>query len=231
MSTCRSSSAPMKRRLRAPVRGHVGLCLLVATAVLCSALVEVAHAKPRDKRREAAAESKPAAGTPAGMPATLTKSIAINSIVGALAISKSPAAEKTLERIVTGEVAFGGHGRQAAQLALLVLALQPTPASEAFLLRIFTDPDNVVRVGDQSLYRAVDLRIDAGHVLAKVGSAKVRLELAKLYTQSSTPLEVRGAIEDIVRSPSSANFQAQVEVIQSAEAPACAQNGAAKDPD
>ncbi len=153
------------------------------------------------------------------MPTTLTKTIAVNSIIGALAINRSPAAEKTLERIVTGEVAFGGHGRQAAQLALLVLALQPTPASEAFFLRIFTDPDNVVRVGDQSVYRAVDLRIDAAHVLAKVGSPKLRLELAKLYTQSSTPLEVRGAIEDVVRSPSGANFQAQVEVIQSTEAP------------
>ncbi|HEX4072948.1 MAG TPA: hypothetical protein VHX68_17340, partial [Planctomycetaceae bacterium] len=153
------------------------------------------------------------------MPTTLTKTIAVNSIIGALAINQSPAAEKTLERIVTGEVAFGGHGRQAAQLALLVLAVQPTPAREAFLLRIFTDPDNVVRVGDQAVYRAVDLRIDAAHVLAKVGSPKLRLELAKLYTQSSTPLEVRGAIEDVVRSPSNANFQAQVEVIQSAEAP------------
>ncbi len=219
MSTCRSSSGQTNDSLRAPARGHVGLCLLASMAVLCFALTDVAHARPRDKRREAAAESKPAAGSPGGMPTTLTKTIAINSIIGALAINQSPAAEKTLERIVTGEVAFGGHGRQAAQLALLVLALQPTPAREAFLLRIFTDPDNVVRVGDQSLYRAVDLRIDAGHVLAKVGSPKLRLELAKLYTQSSTPVEVRGAIEDVVRSPSSANFQAQVEVIQSAEAP------------
>ncbi len=188
-------------------------------AVLCFALTDVARARSRDKNRQAAAEPKPAAGSPAGLPTTLTKTIAVNSIIGALAINQSPAAEKSLERIVTGEVAFGGHGRQAAQLALLVLALQPTPASEAFLLRIFTDPDNVVRVGDQAVYRAVDLRIDAAHVLAKVGSPKLRLELAKLYTQSSTPLEVRGAIEDVVRSPSSANFQAQVEVIQSAEAP------------
>jgi hypothetical protein len=187
-------------------------------AVLCFALTDVARARSRDKNRQAAAEPKPAAGAPAAIPSTLTKTIAVNSIISALAVNQSPAAEKTLERIVTGEVAFGGHGRQAAQLALMVLALQPTPASEAFLLRIFTDPDNVVRVGDQALYRAVDLRIDAAHVLAKVGSPKLRLELAKLYTQSSTPVEVRGAIEDVVRSPSSANFQAQVEVIQSAEA-------------
>jgi hypothetical protein len=188
-------------------------------AVLCFALTDVTRARSRDKNRQAAAEPKPAAGAPAAIPSTLTKTIAVNSIISALAINQSPAAEKTLERIVTGEVAFGGHGRQAAQLALLVLAVQSTPAREAFLLRIFTDPDNVVRVGDQSVYRAVDLRIDAAHVLAKVGSPKLRLELAKLYTQSSTPLEVRGAIEDIFRSPSNANFQAQVEVIQSTEAP------------
>ena len=90
MSTCRSFSGAMKDRLRAAARRYFGLCLLASMAVQLFASADVAHARGRDKNREAAAESKPAAGSPAAMQATLTKSIAVNSIIGALAINRSP---------------------------------------------------------------------------------------------------------------------------------------------
>jgi hypothetical protein len=215
MSTCRSALNETGAAFHSPARGPIGLRLLAATAVVCFTLVEVAQARPRDRDRRAA--PKPAAATPLAIPNTLTKSMAIEAVIDGLAINGSPAAEKTLEQIVTGEIPFGGHSKQAAQEALLWLALRPTPAGEAFLLRLFTDPDNAIRVGDPASYPPEDLRADASHVLAKVASPKFRLELAKLYTQSSTLPAVRSAIEEMLRAPSNANFAAQVEVFRSPE--------------
>ena len=45
---------------------------------------------------------------------------------------------------------------------MMLLALRPSPAAEAFLLRIFTDPDEAIRPGDQGVYPAADLRVETG---------------------------------------------------------------------
>ncbi|HUE17669.1 MAG TPA: hypothetical protein VMR25_26175 [Planctomycetaceae bacterium] len=145
--------------------------------------------------------------------------MALDAVIEALAMNRSPAAEKALQQMVTGEIATAGHSKQVAQAAVLVLAMRPSPTVEPFLLRIFTDPDEVIRPGDQGVYPAADLRTDTAHVLAKVGSPHLRLELAKIYTQSSTPPAVRSAIEEVLLKPATANFAAQVEVFRSAETP------------
>ena len=157
------------------------------------------------------------------MPTTLTKSLAIDALVQALAVNSSPAAEKTLEQMVTGEIPFGGHAKQAAQKAMLNLVLrsatQPSPENDAFLARIFSDPDESIRPGDQGVYPAAELRNDTALVIAKIGSPGVRLALAKIYTQPSTPPGTREAIENVIRTRVPANFAAQVEVFRGAETP------------
>jgi hypothetical protein len=198
------------------------LAALAVFAVACLVLSDVAYArKDRGRNRDDAVQPPPAAPVAPALtlPTTLTKSLAIDGLLEALAMNRSAAAEKTLERIVTGEIAFGGHSQQAAQAAMLMLALHPSPPAETFLLRIFTDPDESIRPGDQGVYPASALRSDAAHALARIGSPNLRLELAKVYTQSSTPPTVRSAIEEIIRSPTSANFAAQVEVFRSADTP------------
>jgi hypothetical protein len=175
-------------------------------AAACLALQDVAYARKERKQDSEAAAPVPQAAAPAipALPSTLTKTLAIDGVIQALAMNRSAAAEKTLEKIVTGEVAFGGHSQQAAQSAMLMLVLQPSPSAEDFLLRIFKDPDESIRPGDQGAYPAAALRLDAARALAKVGSPKLRLEMAKIGTQSSTPPAVRSAIEEIIRSPSTA---------------------------
>jgi hypothetical protein len=191
-----------------------------AFALACLMLANVAYARKGGRNRdEAPAAAKPAAAASSAAPVALSKAMALDAVIEALAMNRSPAAEKTLQQMVTGEIATAGHSKQVAQAAMLVLAMRPTPSAEAILLRIFTDPDEVIRPGDQGVYPAANLRTDAAHVLAKVGSPHLRLELAKVYTQSSTPPAVRSAIEEILLKPATANFAAQVEVFRSAEVP------------
>jgi hypothetical protein len=194
--------------------------LLAVFAVAFLVLANLADAgKGNRKNRDAAPPPEQAAKAASTLPTTLTKTLAIDAVIQALAINHSAASEKTLEQIVTGEITFGGHDKQAAQAAMLLFALRPSPSAEAFLLRIFTDPDEAIRPGDQGVYPAAELRADTAHVLAKVGSPHLRLELAKVYTQSATSPAVRSAIEEMIRTPATANFAAQVEVFRSAEAP------------
>jgi hypothetical protein len=221
MSTRRSSSGDTGNGPHPLVRRPKRFGLLAVFAVAFLVLANVADAGKGNRRnRDAAPPPEQAAKAAAlTLPTTLTKSLAIDAVIQALAMNHSAASEKTLEQIVTGEIVFGGHGKQAAQSAMLLFALGPSPPAEAFLLRIFTDPDEAIRPGDQGVYPATELRADTAHVLAKVGSPHLRLELAKVYTQSATPPAVRSAIEEMIRTPATANFAAQVEVFRSAEAP------------
>jgi hypothetical protein len=200
-------------------RGPRWLGAPAALALAYLILANVAYARKGSRDRDEAPAARPAAAAPAGAPVALTKSMALDAVIEALAMNRSPAAEKTLQQMVTGEIATAGHSKQVAQAAVLVLAMRPSPSVEAFLLRIFTDPDEVIRPGDQGVYPAADLRTDTAHVLARVGSPHLRLELAKVYTQSSTPPAVRSAIEEVLLKPATANFAAQVEVFRSAETP------------
>jgi hypothetical protein len=209
-----------------PVRADglkVSLGRLVVVAVAGLALSNVAAGKRNlGGGKQAAAPAATAAGAPA-IPTTLTKSLAIDGLVEGLFANGSPAAEKTLEQMVTGEIAFGGHARQAAQKAMVKLALrsamQPWPEADAFLARIFSDPDESIRPGDQGAYPAADLRNDTALVLARIGSPGVRLALAKIYTQPSTQPATRASIEQVIRARSAANFAAQVEVFRGADTP------------
>ncbi len=117
--------------------------------------------KDRDRERGKNRNKAPNASQPAavaGMPTTLSKTLAVNAIIGSLAMNRTPAADKTLEQIVTGEIPFGGHSKQAAQTAMMQFALRGTPAADTFLVRILTDPDESIRPGDQGAYPAADLR-------------------------------------------------------------------------
>lgn len=197
---------------------------LAVLAVACLALANVAARKDRIGRngQKEAAPAASAAAVP-GMPTTLTKNVAIDAVVGALSMNSTPAAEKTLEQMVTGEIPFGGHSRQAAQKAMVNLAMRaamkPSPEIDAFLARIFSDPDEAIRTSDQNVYPAADLRNDTAQVLAKIGSPGVRLALAKIYNQSSTPPETRAVLEKVLRARVPANFAAQAEVVRGAETP------------
>jgi hypothetical protein len=215
-----------------PVRANwlkVSLGRLAVVAIAGLALVNVAGKRDLGSSagggRRGQQPATPAASAVAApaMPTTLTKSLAIDALVQALAVNSSPTAEKTLEQMVTGEIPFGGHAKQAAQKAMMNLvlrsAMQPSPESEAFLARIFSDPDESIRTGDQGAYPAADLRNDTALVIARIGSPGLRLALAKIYTQPSTLPATRAAIENVVRARVPANFAAQVEVFRGAETP------------
>ncbi len=207
-----------------PVRANwlkISLGRLAVVAIAGLALVNVAGKRDLGSSagggRRGQQPATPAASAVAApaMPTTLTKSLAIDALVQALAVNSSPTAEKTLEQMVTGEIPFGGHAKQAAQKAMMNLvlrsAMQPSPESEAFLARIFSDPDESIRTGDQGAYPAADLRNDTALVIARIGSPGLRLALAKIYTQPSTLPATRAAIENVVRARVPANFAAQVE--------------------
>ena len=165
-------------------------------------------------RDEAPAQQQPAARAPVAS-ASISKTVAVESTIVALAANGSDAAEQTLEKVVTGEIKFGGHDKQAAQLALVQLIMKPTPRSEAFVLRLFTDPDESIRPVDKSDYPGNVIRSDAANIVAKVGSPSLRLALAKAYSTSVQAPAARTAIEGILRTPHPANFAAQIAILRS----------------
>jgi hypothetical protein len=165
-------------------------------------------------RDEAPAQQQPAARAPVAS-ASISKTVAVESTIVALAANGSDAAEQTLEKVVTGEIKFGGHDKQAAQLALVQLIMKPTPRSEAFVLRLFTDPDESIRPVDKSDYPGNVVRSDAANIVAKVGSPSLRLALAKAYSTSVQAPVARTAIEGILRTPHPANFAAQIAILRS----------------
>jgi hypothetical protein len=201
---------------------------LAVVVLSCLALFNVAARKDTGpggggRKGQQAAAGATAAAVP-GMPTTLTKSLAIDALIQALAMNSTPEAEKSLEKIVTGEMDLGaGHAKQGAQQAVISLAMRwvmrPSPESDAFLARIFADPDDVIRTTNQTIYSAADLRNDTALVLAKIGSPGVRLAVAKVYTQPSTQPATREAIEKVIRGRVPANFAAQVEVFRGADTP------------
>ena len=224
MSTRRPASGDTGIASALPLRakGWLGRVAVVAVAGLALFNVGGKIGGNAGFGRGAQSGASRAAAAPAA-PTTLTKGMAINSLVAALSLNATPEAEKTLERMVTGEIPFGGHSKQAAQKAMLTLAtrslMRPSPETDAFLTRIFTDPDDQIRQSNPAVYPASELRIDTALVLAKIGSPGIRLALAKIYTQPSTPEGTRAAIEKVIRARVPANFAAQLEVFRGAETP------------
>jgi hypothetical protein len=188
----------------------------LSASLLAIALIANSTSAFQGRRRAAAPGAAPAAGQPA---LALSKGAAIQSTITALMINRTDASERTLEKVITGEIDFGGHAKQAAQLALLGFALQPSDASDAFLVRIFTDADDRVRPGNTGRYTVGELRTDAVRVLGKVGSSKLRVALAKAYSQEGISPLGRTAIEELLKSPHPASFPAQVELLRSTTAP------------
>ena len=196
------------------------LGLLIAFSLACLVPADVAFARRERKERNDAPAAQAAANAAPGTPTTLTKTLAIDAIIRRWrSIAVPPKRKKRSSR--WSRVRLRSAATQAGvpvRHVELRLAVARRPEDDAFLLRIFTDPDQAVRPGDQGVYPAADLRTDTAHVMAKVGSPDLRLQLAKLYTQSTTPPAVRSAIEQIIRTPAPANFAAQVEVFRGAEA-------------
>ncbi len=60
-------------------------------------------------------------------------------------INRSEAARETLEQIVVGKTSFGAHSKQAAETALVALAMRQSPDASAFLLRLLAEPDDKIR--------------------------------------------------------------------------------------
>jgi hypothetical protein len=219
MPTSRTFLGNKENETRQARRCRTGFRKLAVVAAVGLALLNVAGRKDIGGTAAGRAKQPGAAPQASTAPTVLTKSIAVDALIDALAISRSPSAEKSLEQMITGEIPFGSHAKQAAQAAMLTLAARPTPEGDAFLLKIFSEPDETIRPGDTGAYPAADLRDDTAHVLAKIGSPSLRLALAKLYIESSTPPAVRSAIEKVIRTPTTANFAAQVELFRSAGTP------------
>jgi hypothetical protein len=224
MSTRRQSSGDTRvgfpRALRAKAWFGRAAAVAVAGAALCNVGGKIGGNGGIGRRAQS--EAAPAAAT-AAAPTTLTKGMAINSLITALTLNSTPEAEQTLEHMVTGEIAFGNHSKQAAQKAMLTLAtrsfMRPSPETDAFFIRIFSDPDDQIRKTNPAVYPASELRNDTALVLAKIGSPSLRLALAKIYTQPSTPEGTRTAIEKVIRPRVPVNFAAQLEIFRGSETP------------
>jgi hypothetical protein len=158
----------------------------------------------------AGAPATPAAEKPPGPP--LTKTQAIFSLIQSLTINQSDAARDLLQQIIEGKISFGGHDKQAAEMALAALAMRPGADGGAIVLKIAAEPDTQLRPNDK-VYPAAAVRYDAVRVLGKIGSPEIRVDLAKLHDMT-TP-EVRTAIEAALTKPSPANFAAQVVLVRS----------------
>jgi len=158
-------------------------------------------------------------GAMPNIPTTLTKTMALESLITSMGTNGTENAQQTLEKVVTGEIAFGKHSQQAAQIALAQFVLHPGPRSNAFLLRMLTDPEDKLRVNDKTAYPSTALRADVVHLLAKAASPDFRLALARLYSQADTPPATRSIIAEIVKSPSAANFEAQLEIAKNPQTP------------
>ena len=164
----------------------------------------------KDKGKGAAACAPAAEATPPGPP--LTKTQAVFSLIYALAGNQSDTALKTLEAIVEGKIAFGGHNKQAAEMALVALMMRQSPAADAFLVKLIATPDETLCAADKS-YSGAAVRIDAVRVIARVGSPDLRAKVAKVHDQV-TP-DIRSAIETALTKPSPASFAAQVVLMRS----------------
>ncbi len=145
---------------------------------------------------------------------TMSKTQALFSLISALGINQSETARETLEQIVLGKVSFGAHNQQAAESALVALAMRPD--STAFLLRLLSEPDDKIRPGDTT-YPAATVRYDVARVSGRVGSPELRVGLAKAYDRALP--EIRNAIETTLSTPSPANFSAQLVLLRSPALP------------
>jgi Pyruvate/2-oxoacid:ferredoxin oxidoreductase gamma subunit len=161
-------------------------------------------------KQDPAAEEK----LPPGM--TMSKTQAIAALINALAVNQSDAARETLEQIVVGKTSFGAHSKQAAETALVALAMRQSPDASAFLLRLLAEPDDKIRPADSD-YPAAAVRYDAARVGCRVGSAELRVGLAKWHDRA-TP-EVRSVIETTLNTPSAANLSAQIVLLRSRSLP------------
>jgi hypothetical protein len=192
----------------------------LALTLLTCAVFELCLTTPlfAQKGRRGTPAAKPGASQPseARPAANMSKAQAIISLIQALAINRSEAACQTLDQIVRGNIQFGKHSQQAAQLALAALAVRPTPDGSAALLKLISEPDDKLRPDDK-VYTAAAVRYDAVRVAGRVGSAELRVALVKLYDQA-TP-EIRRAIEGAISRPSPANFAAQVILLRSRDLP------------
>ena len=110
MLTQRNSIGDRGSRLSPIARGRKCLAALAVLALACLALEDVAYArKERKGDRDAAAQPPAAAPATFALPSTLTKTLALDGVIEALAMNRSAAAEKTLEQIVTGEFSLRVH--------------------------------------------------------------------------------------------------------------------------
>jgi hypothetical protein len=192
----------------------------LALTLLTCAVLELCLTTPAlaQRGRRGTPAAKPGASQPSEAPraANMSKAQAIISLIEALRINRSEAACQTLDQIVRGNIQFGKHSQQAAQLALAALAMRPTPDGSAALQKLVSEPDDKLRPDDK-VYTAAAVRYDAVRVAGRVGSPELRVALVKLYDQA-TP-EIRRAIEGAISRPSPANFAAQVILLRSRELP------------
>jgi hypothetical protein len=170
----------------------------------------------RNKGAKSAGAATPPAEEKLPPAMQMSKTQAIIGLIQALAVNQSPAAVETLEQIVLGKMSFGGHSKQAAETALVALAMRQTPEASAFVLQLVSEPDDKLRPGDTE-YPAAAVRYDAARVGCRVGSPELRVGLAKLHGRV-TP-EIRAAIESTLGTPSAANLSAQIVLVRSRSVP------------
>jgi hypothetical protein len=199
------SNGAARRRLAAM------LCL-GAILVLATSPSAMAQLRQRRGGKGASADPAPPAQEKAPVGPPMSKAQAIIALIQALAVNQSDAARETLEQIVLGKMKFGAHNKQAAETALVFLAMRPSPDGGAYLLKLLTEPDDKIRPGDKD-YPAAAVRIDAVRVASRVGSPELRIGLAKAYDGASP--EIRAVIETALTKPSPANFAAQVVLLRS----------------
>jgi hypothetical protein len=205
---------PMRSFLdRASRRRFAMLIFLCAFLAICVSPSAFAQGRARNKGGKGAPPVEvPPAEEKIPAAAMMSKTQAIAFLIQALTINQTEAARETLQQIVVGKINFGGHGQQAAESALAALAMRRKPDTDAFLMRLVSEPDEKVRPGDTT-YPASTVRYDAVRLAFRVGSPELRVAMAKFYDRA-TP-EIRTAIETALSKPTPANFAAEVVLLRS----------------
>jgi hypothetical protein len=196
-------------------RRHRVAILIFVCAFLALSFTTPALAQFRNKKAKTPAATPPAEKLPAGM--QMSKTQAVAALIQALTVNQSPQALETLEQIVLGKMSFGGHSKQAAETALVALAMRrQSPDASAFLLKLVSEPDDKLRAGDTD-YPAAAVRYDAARVGCRVGSPELRVGLANLHGRVAP--EIRTVIETTLGTPSAANLSAQLVLVRSPSVP------------
>ncbi len=142
----------------------------------------------------------------------LKKAQALQATIAALAANGSDAAWDSLKKIVTGDTDMKELDPLATQQALMLWLARGTPESDAFVMEVLCNTEQV-RPAGKGAYTASALRDDLAQGLAHTASLSFRTALAERYLDPATSEDVRRAIVTVLKEPLPENIPLQIKLL------------------